>query len=74
MSKKIVSEPLYRIHYDNTVLEVGECADVPGLVALRTPNQASIEYWGSIAISMDPEMATKLGQALIDIAYKLSKP
>jgi hypothetical protein len=53
---------------DAVFIEVGEYADNPDYLCLRTAGVKSIEWFGSIDIGMSPAFAKALGEALLAAA------
>lgn len=61
-------ETIIRVHHDGVALEVGEHADNPNWLELRTPNKTSEEFYGKVEITIPPAVAMALGKALIQLA------
>lgn len=61
-------ETIIRVHHDGVALEVGENADNPKWVEIRTPDKVSAEFYGKIAFVLPPNVALALGKALVQVA------
>lgn len=66
----IATETIYRVHdeEEGVYLEIGDYPDNPKYLALSTDGAKNVEWYGPINISLTPEHAEKLGQALIAAA------
>lgn len=59
---------------EGVALEVGDFGDAPDFIEIRTTDGQSIDWYGKLSITMRPEVARQLGQALLDAARdKLAK-
>jgi hypothetical protein len=70
------SELIRRIYpesADGAHFEVGPWPDAPDCVELRTVDKKSIDYFGQINISMAPDVAKAVGEALIAAAAECSR-
>jgi hypothetical protein len=63
-------ELIRRIYDDNTgaCIQVGPDGDALGLVQLRTPDSVSKENFGDVRLTLEPEMAVLVGNALLSAA------
>jgi hypothetical protein len=71
MSKTVYAEKVYRVFSElgkGEYLEVGPWPDAPDCLSLRTVDKKSQEWFGNFDMSMSPEFAKKLGEALISAA------
>jgi hypothetical protein len=71
MSNKAAVEVVRRVwntDEGSVCIEVGEWPDSPDYLELRTVSDKSIEWFGALNISMPPEFAKALGEALIAAA------
>ena len=66
-------EIIRRIHIDKHFLEVGEWPDAPDMVELRTVGPENRDYFGSINLSLTPEVAVALGEALVATGRELMR-
>lgn len=64
---KAMTEPLWRVWTEGRFLEVGDF-EVPDYVELRSVGEKNEEWFGRIRVSMTPEFAEQLGNALIAAA------
>lgn len=72
----VETETLLRVYAEDgkgACLEIGEWPDAPGFLELRTPNPTSKEWFGEMGMSMSPDFAAALGQALIRAAAEMKK-
>lgn len=60
-------ETIRRIHLpgEGVFMELGEYADAPEVLELRTVRKEDKEWFGDINLTLYPEFAIDLGQALI---------
>lgn len=69
------TDTIHRVWADKEhFLEVGEWAEVPKLVELRTTSAEDHEYFGRISVAMPIKFARQLAAALIACADKLEEP
>lgn len=61
-------ETIIRVHHDGVALEVGENADNPTWVEIRTPDEKSAQFYGKISFVLPPNVALAIGRALVQIA------
>ena len=63
-------EVIRRVHVpnENACLEIGDYVEAPHCVELRTVDAKSIEWFGKVSVTMQPEYAEALGNALIAAA------
>lgn len=73
MTDKFQFEPIIRLREPNegVCIEVGEDPDLEGLVQLRTPDRESKLYYGEIRLTVSPNKARQLAEALISVANQL---
>ena len=64
-------EILYRVHLpsEGVFLEIGEYSEAPEVLELRTTNRMNKEWFGSINLTLQPEFAIDLGNALAAAGY-----
>lgn len=65
---KVEVEIVRVVYYDRVALTLRDCPENPDYIELCTISEKDREYWGKVNIGMPPELARKLGQALIDQA------
>lgn len=58
---------------EGVALTVGPDGDSLGLIELRTHDEKAAEYYGKVRLTMKPEQAVKIGQALLDAAQDALK-
>lgn len=64
-------EILYRVHLpsEGVFLEIGDYSEAPQVLEIRTTDKMSKEWFGSISLTLQPEFAIDLGNALIAAGY-----
>lgn len=64
-------ETIRRIHLpgEGVFMELGEYADAPEVLELRTVRKEDKEWFGELNLTLQPEFAIDLGQALIAAGY-----
>ena len=72
-NNKPQTEVIRRIHIDKYFLEVGEWPDCPDVVEFRTVGDANIEYFGPLNLTLTPEAAVQLGEALVATGRELMR-
>jgi hypothetical protein len=55
---------------EGVCLVIGEYADAPTAIEIRTEDEASKQWFGELSLALEPEYAKKFGQALIDAAVE----
>ncbi len=73
MSSPAALETIRRIWVDQHCFEVGEWTEGPDMVELRTESKSNVEYFGAINLSMEPNTARLLAQALIETAADIER-
>ena len=60
-------ETIYRVHVpsEGTFLEIGDYPEAPEALQLRTVREEDKEWFGELSLTLSPEFAIDLGQALI---------
>lgn len=64
----VTTEIVRRVHCPEAFLEVGEWPESPDAVELRSTGAQNISYFGQINLTMTPQFALQLGQALVQAA------
>lgn len=54
-------------------IEVGAYAEIPDFLEIRTTTSQSKEYFGSINLTLAPDKAIQLANAIIHIAQKIKE-
>lgn len=64
-------ETIYRVHLpeEGVFLEVGDYNDAPEVLQLRTVRGIDKEWFGDIALTLQPDFAIQLGNALVSAGY-----
>lgn len=70
MTNDVSTEVIRRIHIDRHYLEVGENGDNPDFIELRTATTANKEYFGEVRLTLSPDAARQLGEALVEAALE----
>ena len=64
-------ETIYRVHKPSggAFLEIGDYSHAPGVLELRSTDKTSEEWFGDISLTLQPEFAIDLGNALVSAGY-----
>lgn len=65
------TETLYRVHIpdEGVFLEIGDYPVAPEVLQIRTVREEDKEWFGEMGLTLFPEFAIDLGQALIAAGY-----
>lgn len=75
MKEKAWAEVVRRVGVegDGTYLTVGPWSEAPEYVSLYTEGDKNKEWFGSVSLSFPPDLARRLGYALIACAEEVTK-
>ena len=64
-------ETIYRVHIhsEGAFLEIGDFSPAPEVLELRSTDKSSKEWFGVIRLTLQPEFAIDLGNALVSAGY-----
>ena len=64
-------ETLYRVHIpsEGVFLEIGDHPEAPDVLQIRTIREEDIEWFGVMRLTLSPEFAIDLGNALAAAGY-----
>ena len=64
-------ETLHRVHLpsEGVFLEIGDYSPAPEVLELRATDKTSKEWFGDISLTLQPEFAIGLGNALVSAGY-----
>ena len=64
-------ETIYRVHIhsEGAFLEIGDFSPAPEVLELRSTDKSSKEWFGDISLTLQPEFAIDLGNALAAAGY-----
>ena len=64
-------ETIYRVHLpeEGVFLEVGDYAEAPEVLEVRSVRGIDKEWFGEVALTLQPNFAIQLGNALVSAGY-----
>ena len=64
-------ETMYRVHLpsEGVFLEIGDYPEAPHVLQIRTTRKEDKEWFGDISLTLQPEFAIDLGNALVSAGY-----
>ena len=63
----ITTDVIHRVWHDKegVAIDIGPDGDALGLVWLRNVDAKSVEYFGKLHVTFEPDMARAIGEALV---------